>query len=161
MKIKEIMTKDVCSCRPDSSLSTVIRAMKEHDCGIIPVIDEEGKVAGVITDRDIALAVGEKGVAPSGLSVGEVMTAKVHACVADDSINDALKTMERYQVRRLPVVDADQKLIGIVSINDLALHARKSAVPGFDNVINTLKGICKHREKVKSVTARPQTKVPS
>jgi CBS domain-containing protein len=161
MKIKEIMTKDVCSCRPDSSLSTVIRAMKEHDCGIIPVTDEEGKVAGVITDRDIALAVGEKEVAPSGLSVGEVMTAKFHACLEDGSINDALKTMEKYQVRRLPVLDEHQKLIGIISMNDLALHARKSAVPRFDNVINTLKGICKHREKMISVTARPQTKAAS
>ncbi len=119
MPVRDIMTIKPVSCEPGTKLEEVARMMVEHDCGEIPVCDA-GKLIGVITDRDIMVRTLAKGRDPIGVTVRQVMTQKVFTVRASDSIEKALSTMERRQVRRLPVVDSRGKLVGIISQADIA-----------------------------------------
>ena len=147
MKIKEIMTKDVKTCKIGTDLVEAVSAMRNGDCGILPVVDDAGKVTGVITDRDIALALADKDIPPSKVTAGEVASRHLYYCGPKDDIEDALRIMKKERVRRLPVLDNDGVPVGILSMNDVALHAekgRKKAVIGFGSVVKTMKAICKH-----------------
>jgi CBS domain-containing protein len=145
MKVQEAMTGDVKSCFPDTNLAAAAALMLLNDCGALPVVVDGGGPVGVITDRDIAIAVGTRGRAPQEIRVDEVITRPVVACRLDDDIHTALKTMRRERVRRLPVLTADGVLKGILSLNDVVLHARKSDKElGYDDVVNTFKAICEH-----------------
>lgn len=145
MKVRDIMTTDVSSCRPESTLAEAARAMWDRDCGFLPVVSSEGRVVGVITDRDICMAVATKGRTADRISVGEVTEYKLYTCLAGDDVGAALKTMKTRQVRRLPVVDESGHLTGVVSMNDIVLHANaKRGVPPAE-VVSALKGICEHR----------------
>jgi CBS domain-containing protein len=147
MKVKDVMTKDVKICKLDSDLSTVAREMWMRDCGVIPVV-HDGEVIGVVTDRDICIAAGCKNRPPAEITIGEVMTRKVHSCRPDADVRDALKIMREKQVRRLPVIDAKGKLCGILSLNDVAIKARAIANPAeisSEDIEQTLEAICRHR----------------
>jgi len=100
MKAEEIMTRNVQSCRPETNLSHVAVLMWERDFGVMPVVDDENRVIGMITDRDIAIAVATKGRLATEINVGEVMSGDIHACALDEDIVSALKTMRREKVRR-------------------------------------------------------------
>jgi CBS domain-containing protein len=146
MLIKSIMTPDVKFCGPDVSLGAVSRIMAKHTCGIVPVVDGQQKVIGVVTDRDVCLAVATRIRYPEELPVGEVMTAKVHTCSPDDDVRHALELMKTRAVRRLPVVTADRRLAGIVSIDDLVVRAGSgegSAISA-QELFDALKSICAH-----------------
>ena len=150
MKVRDIMTKDVKSCRSVDSLAKALRTMVDADCGILPIISKESKVTGVITDRDIAVALLKKDRAPSEMLVSEVPAARLYACAPNDDIDDALLIMRRSQVRRLPIIDEEEKLVGILSMNDVASHAkaengRKPAL-SFEKVVTTMKAICRHQK---------------
>lgn len=124
MRIAEIMSRNVQTARPDDTIQTVAKRMRDLDCGAIPVC-EGGMLMGVVTDRDIALrAVGE------GLSfdtpVEEVMTEGVETCTEDDDIDEAADKMAKLQVRRLAVLDQDQRLVGMVSLGDIAQQGKDS-----------------------------------
>jgi CBS domain-containing protein len=147
MKVKDVMTKDVKICGLDSNLSEIAREMWMRDCGVIPVL-EKGEVIGVITDRDICIAAGCKNRPPTEITVGDVMTRKIYSCPPETDVRDALKTMREKKVRRLPVIDAKGKLCGILSLNDVAIKARKvanSAELSAEDIENTLEAICRHR----------------
>ena len=120
MQVKELMTRQVEACRPEDSLSRAAQLMWECDCGVVPVVDEQQQVVGIVTDRDICMATYTKDRAPSAIRVGEVMTPDVHCCKPDDSIADAETQMREQRVRRVPIVDGDKKLVGILSMGDLA-----------------------------------------
>lgn len=122
MKIAELMTMDVASCAPADSLSRAAQLMWERDCGCVPVLDGE-KVVGMITDRDICMSTMMQGRSPAQVRVDQAMSREVFSCSPDDSIDAAAKVMRHRQVRRLPVLDGNGKLVGIVSLNDLALRA--------------------------------------
>jgi CBS-domain-containing membrane protein len=94
--------------------------MWEHDCGIVPVLDAEGKLVGVVTDRDICMAAFFHGARLSELPVREVMARDLHTLRPEASLHDALALMRRMQVRRVPVVDDAGALVGIFSLADLA-----------------------------------------
>jgi CBS domain-containing protein len=145
MKVRDIMTTDVSSCRPESTLAEVARTMWDRDCGILPVVSSEGRVIGVITDRDVCMAVTIKGRAADRISVGEVTDYKLYTCLPEDSIGAALKTMKTRQVRRLPVVNDTGHLKGIVSMNDIVLRAGAKQGLSPAEVVSALKGICEHR----------------
>ncbi len=118
MRISECMTRDVRIVDPDETLEQAALAMAEIDAGILPV-GRNDRLVGIITDRDIAI----RGVAhrrEPGAKVGEVMSPQVKYCFIDDDIEDVLSNMADIQVRRLPVLDRDKRLVGIVSISDLA-----------------------------------------
>lgn len=148
MKVNHVMTYDVDTCRPDTNLSMAAMQMWKGDFGILPVLQDGGKVVGVITDRDICMAAATKHRDPATIRVKEVISGQVYACSPDTDIQRALKIMKRRQVRRLPIINADdRKLAGILSINDLALKAKadgKGELSAQD-VEDTLRAICAHR----------------
>jgi CBS domain-containing protein len=147
MKVQEVMTKTVRPCAPDDDLATAAMILWDHDCGVAPVVDAAGKVVGVITDRDICMAVATKLRSPVDITVGEVSSGRAHTCRPEDDLAAALGTMRAVRVRRLPVVDDEGTLQGILSINDLVLRAGEGGkTPGFPDreVMDTLRAICAH-----------------
>lgn len=120
MRVKEIMTAAPRTCTPDASLAEAANLMWESDCGVLPVVDD-GELVGIVTDRDMFIALGTRNTRAAHLRVGAVATTKVSTCSPDDEVEAALATMKEARVRRLPVVDTNRKLIGILSLNDIAL----------------------------------------
>lgn len=143
MTVSELMTTDVATCTPANSLGQVVQLMIEHDCGLIPVV-EEGHVTGVLTDRDVSIALATHGRTPAHLTAGEAMSHPVFFCRPDDTIATALGTMGQHRVRRLPVVDAQGVLRGIVTMNDIVLAPSRPKGPTADDIIETLRAICRH-----------------
>ena len=144
MLVKSIMTSEVKSCAPDTTLAAAARIMSNRDCGIVPVLDSQRKLIGVITDRDVCLAVATKLQSPDELPVRDVMTKKVYTCSPDDDARTALNVMKNHAVRRVPVVMADGRLVGVISIDDLALRAEshEGAAVSDERLLDALKSIC-------------------
>ena len=148
MRVQDIMTADVEACSPDSDLGAAATIMWRKDCGSVPVVDAERRVIGMITDRDICMAVATRNKRASEIKVSEVISGRVYACAADDRIKDALETMQSAQLRRLPVVSDDGVLQGILSINDVVLHSasgRSKKHVAHRDVMATLKILSEHR----------------
>jgi CBS domain-containing protein len=149
MRVQDVMTANVAFCAPETNLAEAVALMWKADCGALPVVASDGKVIGLVTDRDIAIAVGTKDRRPSEILVNEVMSTHVYACTTGDDIHIALKTMRKDRVRRLPVMSEEGVLRGIVSMNDIVLHAEKASGHGpiglsYSDAVNTLKAICEH-----------------
>lgn len=149
MHARQLMTTNVLSCREEDSLERAAQLMWEGDVGAIPVVDAERRLIGLITDRDICMAAYTQGCGLAARSVGGVMSQEVYTCRPGDSVAFVEEQMRRHQVRRLPVVD-DGRLVGIVSLNDLALTAGKRRVfktgrVTLAGVATTLARICEHR----------------
>jgi CBS domain-containing protein len=148
MKAQELMTTPVSTCTPDTNLASAAMTMWSTDCGVLPVVSDN-RVIGMISDRDICMAAATQHRDISQIPVGSVISGQVKSCRLEDDLTDVLKTMEEAKVRRLPVVDEQQELRGLISINDLILHAeeeqrgRRPAVPE-QKVMQTLKGISSH-----------------
>jgi CBS domain-containing protein len=150
MKVEELMTRDVKCCRQQTNLSEAVSNMWHADIGVLPVIDDGGRVVGVITDRDIAIAVATKGRLPSEISAGEVISGQVYAISPDEDIRSALNTMRLGKVRRLPVTVEDGRLVGMLSLNDIALRAvevnnRYNPDFTYQDFVGTYREICEHR----------------
>jgi CBS domain-containing protein len=118
MRVGEIMSDDVVLVRRDQTLQEAARLMAEADAGALPVIDG-GKLIGMITDRDITVRAVAQGKGPHRF-VDEVMTREAQACYEDDDTVDVARHMAEIQVRRMPVLSRDQRLVGIISLADLA-----------------------------------------
>lgn len=123
MLVENVMTRDVETCRPEDNLSAAASVMWRKDCGVVPVVDEEGRVVGMITDRDICMALATRPQTASEVPVADVMSRDVRSCNAVDDIRDALETIGRERLRRLPVVDSDGRLAGVLSVSDIVLHS--------------------------------------
>jgi CBS domain-containing protein len=123
MKVRDIMTHEVVSCRKDMDIGAAARLMLKGRFGTLPVIDTHAKLAGIITDRDIAMAAATRQRNAAHIPVHEAMSPHVRSCFADDEVAAALKQMEEARVRRLPVLDATGHLAGIVSMDDIVLRA--------------------------------------
>ena len=150
MTVKELQTSDVKTCGRDTDLATVAKMMWDGDCGAVPVVDDERKVIGMITDRDICIAAATRSSAPSEIRAGDVISSNggVHSVKPDDDVRVAMRTMRKHRVRRLPVVDQQQHLRGILSINDLAIHTSPNlpdSVPA-QEFLETLQAICAHEK---------------
>ncbi len=150
MKVKDLMTANPQSCSLPNSLAEVAGLMWENDCGVLPVVSEDGKVVGLITDRDICMAAALQGQRLADISVENTITGRVFACEPDDDVRTALETMQENRVRRLPVISADGALQGLLSLNDVALKAevpnqKKTPDVSYLDVIDTYKSICEHR----------------
>jgi CBS domain-containing protein len=151
MRVQEVMTREVKSCKPETNLAEAATFLWDADCGLLPVIDEAGKVIGVISDRDICMAVATKGRLASEITVQEVFNDRpIYHCLLDDELSGALRVMQQHQVRRLPIIDQAGTLQGILSINDVILAAsnrgrnRQQGV-SLEEAISTLQAICAHR----------------
>jgi len=149
MKVKEILTANPKVCTTTTNLAEAATFMWDYDCGILPVVADEGRVVGLITDRDICIAGATNNRHLSNIAVEEIMTGQVYSCAPEDDIDEALDTMQQCKVRRLPVIAPDGTLEGILSINDLTLNAKETAdkkVPGisFNDLVETYKALCAH-----------------
>jgi CBS domain-containing protein len=148
MKVKDVMTKEVKTCAPETDLAAAAMSMWMRDCGVLPVVDGRGQVVGMITDRDICIATGCRRRDPATILVSEVMTQQVYSCSPQNDVSEALQIMRQKQVRRLPVIDFAGKLCGVLSMNDVALKVQpdaKAPEPGAQDIHATLKSICAHR----------------
>jgi CBS domain-containing protein len=154
MKVKELMTTSPAACTLTNTLADAGGMMWQHDCGVLPIVAEGGKVVGLITDRDICMAGVLNGRQLAHIAVKEVTSDKVFTCTPDDDVRAALKTMQDNKVRRLPVVTADGALQGILSINDIVLRAdepdKKTPAISYSDVVKTFKSICEHSSPLKA-----------
>ena len=147
MKVKEVMTPDAKSIWITQSLADAAKEMWDNDCGALPVVKEH-KVVGMLTDRDICMAGAMRDRSLAQISVEEIMNRDVHAAKLDENIEKALETMRDFRVRRLPVLNADGELAGIVSMNDIVLKAKptngKKPAIEYGDVVKTYQAICAH-----------------
>ena len=137
MKIRDVMTRTAQLTSPDDTLRHAAQMMKECDCGVLPVAEGD-RLVGMITDRDIAVRGIADGKGPD-TKVRDAMTDEVMYCFDDDGIQQVCQNMAEIQVRRLPVVSRDKRLVGIVSLSDLA---KKEA-----NAAKALRGIARPSEQ--------------
>jgi CBS domain-containing protein len=144
MLVKDLMSKLVATCRPETNLGAATEILWNRNCGFLPVVDAEEKVIGVITDRDLCIALGTRNRLPGETTVGEVANMNVISCKAEDDIRQVLPLMAEARVRRLPVLNFEGKLVGILSMDDVVLHAEtgrfgKTPALSFDEVAAALK----------------------
>ena len=149
MKVSDLMTKDVRACHQHDSLNRAAQIMWEKDCGAVPVVDSDAKVIGMLTDRDICMAAYTQGIRLADRSIASVMSQNVCVCNPDDNISAAAERMRERQIRRLPVVDEEGCLVGILSVSDIAretdrLRASKSRKRPIKEgeFVETLSAIC-------------------
>ena len=130
MKVREIMTPDPVCCTPEDSAQKVARMLCEQDVGSMPVVLDQGsrKLVGMITDRDLCCSVVAKGLDPAATRVDRLFTMNPVSCREGENINICEQLMQEHQVRRIPVVDGEERCIGVVSQADLALKERPDKV---------------------------------
>jgi CBS domain-containing protein len=124
MRAKEIMTRDPECCRGDDSARHAAQVMRDHDCGCIPIVDDAGTVVGIVTDRDLAVRGIAAGKDPN-TKLNDLMTPVASCCGPDDDLRDVEQKMAELQVRRIPIVDATGRCVGIISQADIALAASR------------------------------------
>jgi len=124
MDVQSVMTANPACCTATTPLREVARMMLDHDCGEIPVVDAANTPIGVVTDRDIAVRIVAEGRDGNSCKAADIMSAPVVTVRADSSLADCCDTMERHQIRRVPVVDSAGRMCGIVSLADVALAGR-------------------------------------
>jgi CBS domain-containing protein len=152
MKVKDLMTTDVKTCTPDTTVAEAAHLMWDGDCGFLPVVDD-GELAGVVTDRDMYIALATQNERASRLRVGAIATKKLATCAPEDDVKAALATMRQARVRRLPVVGFGGTVLGILSINDILLAAGAGKEVGNEDVVQTLQAICARHHPVPHVVA--------
>lgn len=119
MKVKDVMHKGVSWVQPDTSLTAIAKIMKAEDIGSVPV-GENDKLVGMVTDRDIICRGFGNGKKPEKLTAKDVMTPGITYCRANEEVDDAIRIMESKQIRRLPVIDKDKRMVGMLSIGDIS-----------------------------------------
>jgi CBS domain-containing protein len=161
MKVKEIMTGNPSVCDLNESLAEAAKTMWDTDCGVLPVLKDGKEVVGLITDRDICMAMAMRQSTPAAVSAEEILTGDIYSVAPEDEIQKALQVMQEHQVRRLPVISPEGELEGMLSLNDIVLKAERKAsgkTPEirYADVVDTYKAICAHRVPVQSQAAAGQ-----
>ena len=128
MKCKDMMTQKVVCCLPDDKVAKAAKKMKKTDIGSVPVVEnKENKILiGIITDRDLALKVIGKGRKPQSTKIKKVMTKNVVTCLANDDLQKAMNLMSENQLRRIPIVDKNNRVVGIISQADIATRLNQA-----------------------------------
>lgn len=129
MKVREIMTDNPACATTTTSLQETAKMMLDHDCGSIPIVENEDnkKVIGTITDRDITIRTVAAGKNPMQMTAGEVMTTQVVTVTADSTVEECRNKMEKNQIRRIVVVDENNSVVGMVAQADVAIHSSDEA----------------------------------
>lgn len=158
MKVEDLMTRDVEYCELGTNLATAAMQMWDRDCGVLPVVDDQRRVIGVITDRDICMAAATNHHDIAAIKVGELTPAAVHTCKPGTDILEALQTLQSACIRRLPVVNDAGRLEGILSMSDILRNsrdARDKVTPGvsYADVVRTFQTISAPRSKVAAARA--------
>lgn len=146
MKVKDVMTQSAVCCGLETNVGRAVELMWNRNVGMLPVVDGDGKLIGVVTDRDICIAMGTRNRLSGELNVGEVAIGKVFTCKPNDDVHEALHEMGNHQVRRLPVVNDQGVLQGVLSMDDLILHSEVGKLRGAcelssEEVASTLKKV--------------------
>ena len=152
MQIKDIMTREVRTCSPGTDLAAAAAVMLDADCGILPVVDQ-GKLVGVVTDRDLYIALATRNRLASQLTVREVAGNELWTCSPDDEVHSALATMKQHRVRRLPVQGFGGAVLGIVSMNDIVLASGPQKAIRSEEVVDAFQAICAHHHPAPHVVA--------
>jgi len=119
----ELMSRDVITVYPEDRVGYAARLMRDYDCGALPVVDQEGRLIGMITDRDISMRLVANEADTHNTAVADCMTDGAFACHAEDSVRECMRQMSRHRIRRLPIINDWGHVVGIVSQGDLARHA--------------------------------------
>jgi len=146
MRVLDVMMGTPYHCRPETNLGAATELMWIGNCGFLPVVSEEGRVIGVITDRDICMALGTRGLPSGEVTVAEGMSKNVYFCAPEDDVHVALRAMREGHVRRLPVITNAGELVGVISIDELLLRAEpltlgRAPELSSEEVIRTLQAI--------------------
>lgn len=123
MRVNDVMTAQAVTCRTSDTLAQAAQLMWDHDCGCIPIVDDDQHVVGMVTDRDVCMAGLHAGQPLREIQVHEAMAHDPVTCRPDDDVSEAQEVMGKARVRRLPVTDAAGRLVGVLSLHDLALAA--------------------------------------
>jgi CBS domain-containing protein len=138
MKVREVMTTNVGCCSPRTNAATIAEICWNRSCGVVPIVDDKNKILGVVTDRDLFIALGTRNLRPSELVAEEVMTKDVATCSPDEDVKQALAIMQARKVRRIPVVDKDKTVKGILSLHDVVRCGGDSTYPAIMTVMTRL-----------------------
>jgi CBS domain-containing protein len=130
MQVHEVMTRGAACIRPDDSIAAAAQRMKDLDVGALPICGDDDRLKGMITDRDITVRATASCCEPGGTRVREVMTPNLIYVFEDQDIAEASRLMKENQIRRLPVLNRDTRLVGIVSLGDLAVETRDEEMAG-------------------------------
>jgi len=141
MKVAELMVREVTACSPDDALNRAAQIMWENDCGCVPVVDRAARLVAMLTDRDICMAAYTGGRTLKDIRVSAAMSSELFACRPGDDILEAQKLMREHQVRRIPVSDGMGRLVGILSLADIARAIASKAVTK-TTVADTIVKIC-------------------
>ena len=137
MKVRECMSENVSTIKPDATVTDCAKLMGKWHVGCIPVCDNNNKIVGIVTDRDILLRNVACSKDASTTKVSEIMTTNVQCCDVDDNIEDAQQIMIDEQIRRIPVID-NGKIVGILTLGDLAVNENVY----IEDLCDTIEGIC-------------------
>lgn len=146
MKVQDIMTAQPKTASRSTTLAEAAHLLWSGDCGVLPVVEGD-RLVGIVTDRDLFIALATRNKTASQVTVGDVVNGTVWTCKPGDDVYAALKTMAEHKVRRLPV-SADGKLVGLLSMNDIVLAAGQSKAVKNEEIVDTFKAICGHRGRV-------------
>lgn len=139
MRVREVMTPNVKVASPKDTLQHAAQMMIDIDCGALPV-GENDRLVGMLTDRDITIRAVARGKSPSDCQVSEVMSPEIMYIYEDETIEDASRNMSELKVRRLPVMNRKKRLVGIVSLGDIALNAKDNAGKALKEVSEPTEG---------------------
>jgi CBS domain-containing protein len=129
MQVREVMTRGAECIQPEATLQDAARRMRELNVGALPICDND-RLAGMVTDRDITIRATAEGRDPRTATVREVMTAETIYCFEDQDVREVAQLMEQKQIRRLPILSRDKRMVGIVSLGDLAVKAHDQKLSG-------------------------------
>jgi CBS domain-containing protein len=150
MKVSDLMTSQVATVRSNDTCSTAARLMWDCDCGSLPVVGDGNQVSAIVTDRDLCMAALFQDRALSAIPVSQAMSKDLKVCGPDDSVTTAERIMRTHQIRRLPVIDGERRLLGILSLADIVRATerdkgrKREMIP--EDFTATLADICTRRE---------------
>ena len=159
MKVKDLMATEVKCCAASDTLNTAAQMMWDNDIGCVPIVDQERRVIGMLTDRDVCMAAFIQGVPLAGSLVTSAMSKEVFSCTPDREIAEAERLMREKQIRRLPVIDAQGRMAGIISLNDIAregereVEMKKTREVSDAEIARVMASVCAPRHRIIEATA--------
>jgi CBS domain-containing protein len=150
MKVRDLMTANPQVCSSDTTVAEAAHLMWETDCGILPVVDD-GELVGVVTDRDLFIALATRNARAAHLRIGAVVQRPVVTCAPEDDVRDALASMKQARIHRLPVIGRSNAVLGMLSLNDILLAAGQDI--NVHAIVDTLQAICAHHQPLAQVVA--------
>ena len=146
MKTKNLMSSPAVTVHPHDRLAHAAALMWQHDCGALPVVDKEGRAGAMLTDRDVCMAAWSTGKPLAGLRVQDAMSTALVSIRADDDLGVAVDRMAMHQLRRLPVLDEHERVVGVLSLNDLGRRGEKDPQLG-KRALQVMASVCRLRSE--------------